>query len=107
MSNTPIVNDMIPSGVPSKTTTVSRLTWGSARAATSPLSQHIGQIARARQTSSTGLNAKRPGWPGRPAVNRSGGLPVAVGAEFDAPHVQVLAPEIAQWRELVLAARIV
>ena len=102
-----MVNDMIPSGVPAKTTTVSRLTWGSASAATSPLSQHIGQIAQARPIPSTGLNGKRPSWPGRPAVSRSGGLPVAIGAEFDAPHVQVLAPEIVQRRELVLAARIV
>jgi hypothetical protein len=45
---------------------VSRLTWASARAARSRLSQHVSWIARARLISSTGLNAMRPGWCGRP-----------------------------------------
>jgi hypothetical protein len=52
------------------------------------------------------------GWP-RPkfrpdgAAGRLGSLPVAFGAEFDIQGAQVLPPEIVQWREFVLAARIV
>src|SRR5271156_4914576 len=41
------------------------------------------------------------------AAGRLGSLPVAFGAEFDIQGAQVLPPEIVQWREFVLAARIV
>jgi hypothetical protein len=41
------------------------------------------------------------------SAGRSGGLPVAFGSEFDIQRAQVLAPEIVQRRELVLAARII
>src|ERR1700759_2509569 len=51
------------------------------------------------------------GWPwpevrSAGAAGRSGGLPVAFGAEFDSQGTQVLPPEIVQWREAGLAAGI-
>src|SRR5262245_22669648 len=52
MSNTPNVNDMIPSGMPSKTTTTSRVAWESSPTAMPRLSHggpraHLPRIDRA------------------------------------------------------------